>query len=321
MEDAMGRQSPGAQLAIEITGQFLRTGVGFVAACATMALGLQLVSAQDLPKPQDAPKTRVSPGDLDRAKLLNTQGLDLRKAGDNNAAKAKYQEALKVAPGYAPARYNLACELALAGDSKGALKHLEALAASGDPDSLRFVAYAGADSDFSSMRTDPRFQALLKSVEFDVDDKAVAQVCKEPWHVTALVHDELGLLHYRETEASPDDEGPRASKAVKVLKGKRARKVVARVLRANGFWCSSCVKSRGGDVNLSAVSKTHHCLKCDGEGEWGKQYELCFAKRGADWFIALVSEYPTGPLMEEYLDELDQRSRSSRKRALKRFRK
>jgi tetratricopeptide (TPR) repeat protein len=69
---------------------------------------------------------------------------------------ALYREGLELHPGNASLLYNLACAEALMGDEDAALEHLaEAVK------NERFLEFARTDSDFDSLRNDPRFTGLV----------------------------------------------------------------------------------------------------------------------------------------------------------------
>jgi tetratricopeptide (TPR) repeat protein len=71
-------------------------------------------------------------------------------------AKALLLEGLEVHPGNASLLYNLACAEALLGEREAALEHLgEAV------QNPRFRQFAETDSDFDSLRDDPRFTAVV----------------------------------------------------------------------------------------------------------------------------------------------------------------
>jgi hypothetical protein len=72
--------------------------------------------------------------------------------------KALYHEGLELHPGNVSLLYNLACAEALMGDKEAALEHLAEAAR--DP---RFRGFAETDSDFDSLRDDPRFSQALGS--------------------------------------------------------------------------------------------------------------------------------------------------------------
>ena len=73
--------------------------------------------------------------------------------GRYDEAKQMLEEALEQRPGSPQILYNLACAEALVGEPDGALEHLKA-AIEGDE---IFREHAREDSDFASIRDDPRF--------------------------------------------------------------------------------------------------------------------------------------------------------------------
>jgi hypothetical protein len=72
--------------------------------------------------------------------------------------KALLLEGLDLHPGNASLLYNLACVEAVTGEKDAALEHLAAAAKN-----PRFRAFAETDSDFGSLRDDPRFSEALGS--------------------------------------------------------------------------------------------------------------------------------------------------------------
>jgi hypothetical protein len=71
-------------------------------------------------------------------------------------AKALLLEGLELHPGNVSLLYNLACVEALLGEREASFEHLAA--ATQNP---RFRQFAETDSDFDSLRDDPRFTALV----------------------------------------------------------------------------------------------------------------------------------------------------------------
>ncbi|MFO0746460.1 MAG: tetratricopeptide repeat protein [Myxococcota bacterium] len=95
------------------------------------------------------------------AKSLNSLGLAARKDGDHDSAVLLYREAAAADPKHVWSRYNLACELALAGSGDEALRLLEAIDAIGGEDASEALRdHAPRDKDFARLRGDPRFKAL-----------------------------------------------------------------------------------------------------------------------------------------------------------------
>ena len=85
-------------------------------------------------------------------------GVPAWEAERYDEAKALLLEGLELHAGNASLLYNLACVEALMGDKEAALEHL-AEAAKNE----RFRELAKTDSDFDSLRGDPRFSAALES--------------------------------------------------------------------------------------------------------------------------------------------------------------
>lgn len=112
------------------------------------------VAAVPVAPPVEVPR---NPAEANR---LNEAGLNARKAGDHGRAMQLYQEALKFNPDSVWARYNLACELALAGRSKEAFAELTTLYKLGTPESRKALAAARKDSDFDSIRDSGQFFRL-----------------------------------------------------------------------------------------------------------------------------------------------------------------
>jgi tetratricopeptide (TPR) repeat protein len=87
---------------------------------------------------------------------LVNYGVILQQMGHHAEALAQYQRALKTNPRFDPALYNLACLYAVQDDATTALRYLKQAI-------QRHAAWrehACTDSDFESLRTDPRFVVL-----------------------------------------------------------------------------------------------------------------------------------------------------------------
>jgi len=93
---------------------------------------------------------RVSPWEFAFAAV---PAWDAQRYGE---AKKLLQEGLELHPGNTSLLYDLACVEALMGDKDDALKHLREAAAN-----PRLREHALTDSDFDSLRDDPRFSAAL----------------------------------------------------------------------------------------------------------------------------------------------------------------
>jgi tetratricopeptide (TPR) repeat protein len=85
-------------------------------------------------------------------------GVPAWEAERYDEAKSLLLEGLELHAGNASLLYNLACVETLMGDKEAALEHL-AEAAKNE----RFREFAKTDSDFDSLRGDPRFSAALES--------------------------------------------------------------------------------------------------------------------------------------------------------------
>jgi len=109
---------------------------------------------------------RVYPrGDRAYAEELNTAGYRARKQGDNRSARSLYAEAVSQSPDYEMARFNLACEYALARNADAAIAQLEHLWRMGTARALKRLRKIATDSDFERIDNDPRFLAILRAIE------------------------------------------------------------------------------------------------------------------------------------------------------------
>jgi tetratricopeptide (TPR) repeat protein len=84
-----------------------------------------------------------------------TRGMALYKEQKFAEASEVFEEGVAAAPTYSGLHYNLACTRALNGEADAAFEHLQ-IAVEEDPG---FVELARSDSDFDSIRDDPRFPA------------------------------------------------------------------------------------------------------------------------------------------------------------------
>lgn len=83
-------------------------------------------------------------------------GVPAFEAKRYDEAKALLLEGLELHPGNASLLYNLACVEAVSGEKDAALEHLAEAAKN-----PRFRRFAETDSDFDSLRDDPRFTRLI----------------------------------------------------------------------------------------------------------------------------------------------------------------
>jgi adenylate cyclase len=87
----------------------------------------------------------------------------LASLGETERAKARMNRAMLIDPDNFNMRYNFACTLsALLKDEAAALDMLESVFAT---ITETFLAYAKADSDFDSLRDDPRYQAMVAAAD------------------------------------------------------------------------------------------------------------------------------------------------------------
>jgi hypothetical protein len=100
-------------------------------------------------------------GSLRKAKRLNKKGFRARKNGNNAEALALYREAVEASPSYGRARFNLACELALDGQTSAAIAELTILYRSGGKGDHHYLAAATADEDLHSLWALPAFLSLV----------------------------------------------------------------------------------------------------------------------------------------------------------------
>ncbi len=171
--DAAGAEVVGDAVAVAAAdAAALVGGVADSATTAVVAVDAQVagIAASDvaavLPAAPDVATVEVvaPPKPLVRnpieATRLNEDGLARRKAGDHAGASKLYEQALAADPEHVWARYNYACELALAGRAKDALNELTTLYKLGTADSRRALAAARKDSDFRSIKDSGQFFRL-----------------------------------------------------------------------------------------------------------------------------------------------------------------
>jgi Flp pilus assembly protein TadD len=94
----------------------------------------------------------------DDADVLESLGHLLTRSGRLEEGLAADRRLVELRPGEPLAHYNLACSLALIGDARAALERLRRAMEMG----FRDVEFIRKDTDFASLRHDPRFEALLR---------------------------------------------------------------------------------------------------------------------------------------------------------------
>ncbi|WP_339382970.1 TPR end-of-group domain-containing protein [Microcoleus asticus] len=95
----------------------------------------------------------------DKHEAWNSRGHALRNLGRGEEAIASYDKALEIKPDFHPAFYNKACCYALQSQIDQAVQNLQQ-AINLNPDKYREMAKT--DSDFDSIRSHTRFQALIQ---------------------------------------------------------------------------------------------------------------------------------------------------------------
>lgn len=267
-------------------------------------------------------------GDRAAAKKHNRAGLKAREGGDGAGALAAYRAAVAASPAYAPGRYNLSCELALAGQGDAAIEQLEHLLRLGTPEARSFVARARFDPDFARVAGDPRFRAIGDSFRLDEGTGAgtgpgvLAQVCADPGRLVALIHPERGIGHYLETESAADDVKP--EKAQGPLAPRDALRFVRRLLGPEGLWCDGGrLRTYSEDCERKLadfdVSTTPVCLTRSGCMEWTEQEEICLARDDGKLRIAFAARTPDGPIDPGIARRTAKAVTAEREKALARF--
>ncbi len=152
-----------------------------------LAAGPRAQSQQELSKHKAAAETAVANGDwataiqslrvLTEANAKDAQSWML--LGYSLHSSGKLEEALKIHlkaaefPQVAPtALYNVACVYALQGNKGAALDHLEKAAAAG----LNLADHIESDSDMDSLRSEPRFKAVLEKISGNASQNSAVQV-------------------------------------------------------------------------------------------------------------------------------------------------
>ncbi|MEO1267343.1 MAG: tetratricopeptide repeat protein [Myxococcota bacterium] len=98
------------------------------------------------------------------ANARNLKGLKLHKKGDLDAAIKAYRQALTQDPTHVWARFNLACALAVQGDTDGAFNALAWLRRDPSPEALMPLSRVEIDPELASLKGDPRLEPLLEEI-------------------------------------------------------------------------------------------------------------------------------------------------------------
>ncbi|MFO0748278.1 MAG: hypothetical protein U1F43_21840 [Myxococcota bacterium] len=250
-------------------------------------------------------RERYPVGDVVQARALNRSGYAKRQAGDAAGARADYEAALAASPRYAPARYNLACELARTGQAdlrERAVLLIEDLVRIGTPQARTFVARTRFDEDLASLAADPRLAALAGTVRFDEAQPFARQMCEDRGRIGALVDPQKGFVEYLETE-SPSESFP-TYHLTRRVSGKAA---FDEALALIGQVALSACPTEGMDVRsgslhtfrLAGDARDVVCMTSHGEAEWSSQALLCVVHEPQGWRIATFSQFPDGPIIVE----------------------
>ena len=97
--------------------------------------------------------------------VLRCQGELLTRKGLHQQALAIDRRLVALLPDDCVVHYNLACSLALAGESREAIRTLRTALECGYED----MDYLRVDSDLDSLRRDPEFEALLEQFNIESD--------------------------------------------------------------------------------------------------------------------------------------------------------
>ena len=97
----------------------------------------------------------------DDARALHLGAGSLLVLGEEERTKSWLKRALEMNPNDSVLLYNVACNFANMGETEQAIGFLERAVGHG----MVSAAWMRNDTDLASLRTDPRFQALLKQLE------------------------------------------------------------------------------------------------------------------------------------------------------------
>jgi hypothetical protein len=269
--------------------------------------------------------TRFPTGDRAAADKLNAEGLKLRKAGQNGAALASYLAALEASPAHEAARYNTACERALAeapASREAALRLLEELASQNTRTARIFVAEARFDPDFAAVSSDPRFLAVIGTVAMDLDAPFGKQLCGDPARIASLVDPTRGLVDYLEQESATEQKAkpPRTRKAL----GRGAFLAALEFARRlKGDMCDPAMREDAPELTLyqsklaDKPREGHTCLAYSLDASWTEWSEICLVPTaGGGWRIASTIRHPTGPMDNTVWDTIVARATAARRQGL-----
>lgn len=157
----------------------------------------------------------------------------------------------------------------------------------------------------------------------------VGQLCKDPALLKSLVDPAHGLAFAAYSEATPDEQPERREDGVET--GAAARMRLAELFGGDA-WCyvglegedfePGTIDGMGTvveDPKLADVQGDVLCVHRDPGGEWNTQGALCVVRASTGWRAALIARYPTGPLDEDYRNELEAGVEAARTKGLALF--
>ncbi|MBN1945074.1 MAG: tetratricopeptide repeat protein [Bradymonadales bacterium] len=95
-----------------------------------------------------------------RAETFNRDGMRDYERGRYRDAARNFERALEADPWYPRAKYNLACQLALLGETAESLRHLDELSRWDTDEAHQQASRALVDEDFISLRDNPQFRDI-----------------------------------------------------------------------------------------------------------------------------------------------------------------
>jgi hypothetical protein len=242
-----------------------------------------------------AVKSQYPKGNIKKARKFNKEGYRARKKDNTPAAVEGYEKAVAASPSYVPSRFNLACELARDGNADASIAQLEHLFRIGNKEARKYLSKTRLDTDFDSIRNDPRMKVIANEFVVDFSQGILKQLCADYGKVGSLVDNKLGL--YDVVSASHDEYD--LTGKIKRLKGGKARGRIYKMLD-NSAWCAggkmvrqaSYSEKRNTDSVLDKWSDKYkkRCLERLGSDEeagcrGGFVDKLCFVRSDSGWSI------------------------------------
>jgi tetratricopeptide (TPR) repeat protein len=137
-------------------------------------LGIEMMDRDTVPSGSDSGGSRATTN-LDRSTIHvgessrrarrrasddNSDGMEQYQRGNYRAAASEFEDALRDDPWHVLAKYNLACQYSLLGDTEASIDTLNELSRWDHGDIPERMARARVDEDFISIRDDPRFRII-----------------------------------------------------------------------------------------------------------------------------------------------------------------